>query len=320
MEDEIKANAPTQRAVFANGLVVTQLTNSVLGKPKTRHVCRGKITEKPRTTSSNPASQREITLDYGEAVKEALDLKLKELTEQKRRAQAKVPLAPGPLSMALQMPRVLKSFRFITYRRLKYELTRCFCIWYNTKVYDHYVALGSFKEKSIVYIQRSWRGYIARLHVSRRKQREAKKMVSAVNVVKRLYKVYRLRKAIKARIKERQDAIVFPTATAIQSIVRLYLGRRAFLLTAKRELYRELRLWSGGRVDSLLRRPGLQDLETQYLIISAVNLATGTLKDSITKHGLRLRLVILKYLRVGEDVHDTRIRDLIIAYLYIVGP
>ena len=43
---------------------------------------------------------------------------------------------------------------------------------------------------------------------------------------------------------------------------------------------------------------GLQDLEIQYLIISAIDLATEPLKNSIKKFGLRLRKVLHKYIQV----------------------
>ena len=135
-------------------------------------------------------------------------------------------------------------------------MRRCFCIWYNTKVVKYFEEKYECEALSGVRIQKVWRGFMVRIDIWRRKQREAKRMVSAVGVVNRLCKVYRLRKALKKKIEARERQSMYPSALILQTVVRLFLGRRAFLYALKSRLYDELRQWSGGRVDRLLKRPG----------------------------------------------------------------
>ena len=260
MEDN-KSHSPIQKEVFANGLAVTlSVTSSPPGKSKSY----GQQKKTKNIKFSSSLGSRKASNDnnrdqvvYAAAVKCAIDKQLNELTVLKQRAVADIPKPPGVFSMALRMPQVLRCFRFITRRRRKYELQHCFCIWYNTKIVEYYETLIELQQRSAVVIQCFWRGFIAILTLYRRKQREAKRMLSAVSVVNRLCKVYRLRKAIRIKILERKKMAVFPMATMIQTIIRLFMGRRRYLNVVKKLLYGELRQWSGGgRVDRLLKRPG----------------------------------------------------------------
>lgn len=318
-EECLATTAPTAKALFANGLAVTLISGGAPGKRRPKHRPDPAPKSQRSCSALSLRQGRSHSPDYCAAVKVALDSKLQGLAELQRQAQDGVPRAPDALSMALRMPRVLKCFRLLTRRKKSYEMRRCFCIWYNTKVVECFEEKYAFELLSVVRIQKIWRGFIVRINIWRRKQRDAKRMISAVGVVNRLCKVYRLRKALKRKIEERERQSLYPSALMLQTVVRLFLGRRAFLSVLKTKLYGELRQWSGGRVDRLLKRPGtalvffvvnipfltpietgLQDLETQYLILSAISLATDSLKISISKYGYRLRLVMLKYLRVSN--------------------
>ena len=258
--------AITTSLMLANGLVVSSSTSGI-SKISTE-TKRQNVTSrlKPQSHKEQPTSAFHI-LDstisevksrnaYSDAVKGALDKHLKDLTSKKRKALADVPKPPDALTMALCMPRVLKCFRFIVCRKRLYELKRCFCVWYNTKIVMYHTFIAELQNKSATHIQALMRGFMIRLRMWRKKQREAKKMTSAVNVVNRLCRVYRLRKAIDNKIAERKLALLYPTAVLLQSIVRLFLGKRRVLYLLRKRLYSELRQWSNGHVDRLLRRPG----------------------------------------------------------------
>jgi hypothetical protein len=271
MQDEQPPQAASRRKALAvaNGLVVTHnLSATAPGRPrpktpegrgrgaKGKHPSRGLGS----TTGSGARSGAGAGSNgpaYAAAVKDALDQQARELVALRQRARAEVPPPPAQLSMALRMPQVHRSFRFIAGRRRRYELRRCFCKWYNAEVVVYHAAAAERAQRAAGVLQRTWRGFVARLRARRRKRIEAKKMVNAVNVVNRLCKVYKLRKAIRLKIAEKHAALVFPTAAAIQAGVRAFLGRHRFLRRAKRTLYAELRQWSGGRADRLLRRPGM---------------------------------------------------------------
>lgn len=255
---EAAVSSPVPSALYANGLALTQSLSHAPGQPKQANStarCSKARAHAPAHTRAGPGAAD--TTNYCAAVGGALDARLKVLQELRRKAEAAIPLAPSALNMALQMPGVLKCFRFIAGRKRQYELRRSFSLWYNREIVHYHQLVADVRNISVIELQRRWRGYRTRLALWRCKEREAKRMVTAVGVVHRLCRVYKLRKAVRLRIEEKQRAAVYPTAVLIQSAVRLMLGRWAYLREAKRVLYGELRLWSGGRVDRLLRRPGI---------------------------------------------------------------
>ncbi len=188
-------------------------------------------------------------------MKDVFDEQLKKLTELKRKAAAEVPKRLEWLPVILQMPQVDRVFRFLSARKTTYEKKRAFVIWYNLVAAEHNHRIET-QRAACVSIQRRWRGYIFRLQRWRRRQAELERFNLAVRVVGRIVKAFRLKGTLYQRIQAKKRARVYPMAALIQSVVRMFLYRRRVVHRLRKRLYADLRLWSGGRVDHLLRRPG----------------------------------------------------------------
>ena len=200
---------------------------------------------KKRTSASLP--------DF--TVKDAFDEQLKKLTAMKQKAEADVPKRPEWLPVILQMPQVDRIFRFLSTRKTTYEKKRAFVIWFNIVAAQHNHRIERQRTASI-NIQRRWRGYIYRLLLWRRRQAELERLNLAVRVVGRIIQAFRLKGTLYQRIQAKKRARVYPMAALIQSVVRMFLYRRRVVHMLRKKLYRDLRRWSGGRVDHWLRRPG----------------------------------------------------------------
>lgn len=254
---------------FGNGIAVVLAAKTT--PISDRDIAKGsnsKVTNRSHTIRRVNEKKTKSAPQYSDAVQDVLELQLKRLTELKQKAREDVPRPPNALSVILQMPRVQKCFRYITKRKRHYELSRSFSIWYNTQVVQYHERMAKLRTASATLIQKMWLGFRTRLNYWRMRQRQAKKMQSAVSVVNRLVRVYRLRVGLKKKIEDKKRALVFPMARLIQSAVRLFLGRREYLRVLQKELYGELRSWSCGRVDRLLRRPGLLTSFANRTIIS----------------------------------------------------
>lgn len=209
--------------------------------------------------SNTGQKMQKTSANYASTVKNIFDVHLAHLTELKSRAQNDIPDPPQWLIMVLQMPRVIKVFHFIRYRRHKFEKLRSFIKWYNVTV-EQYNKLLDIRQAAAILIQKRHRGYRTRCELWTRRCA----LLAEFNKAARVLQICLRAVVVRKRIEERKRKKILPIIILIQSVVRMFVYRRRYLQQLRKKLYRALRAWSEGRIHNLLRRPGILFITTGF--------------------------------------------------------